>query len=87
MQNSFFAVSSMFFGDNRCDGLAPYGARMRTERRSRDSAEEDTANQYPQQNGNPAKYGANGAVDETSANNRGKSGGQTRGAWWARLHF
>ena len=37
------------------------------------SAEEDAANQYPQQNGNPAKYGSlNGAVDGASASNRGK---------------
>ena len=61
------------FGDNRCDGLALMAQGCEQSAEVVHSAEEDTANQYPQQNGNPAKYGSlNGAVDGASASNRGK---------------
>ena len=51
------------FGDNRCDGLALVAQRREQSAEVMHSAEEDAANQYPQQNGNPAKYGSlNGPI-------------------------
>lgn len=71
------------FGDNRCDGLALVAQRREQGAEVMHSAEEDAANQYPQQNGNPAKYGSlNGAVDGACASNRGKVDGQARCRAW-----
>ena len=55
-------------GDNRCDGLALVAQGCEQSAKVMYSAEEDAANQHPQQNGNPAKYSSlNGAVDGASA--------------------